>query len=226
MLRAYYAEEKWTRLRVVAWPDNHNGQLIERAMLTLTPLKQNSPLLDPNDPRMLDPVMGQILGDYQSLRYYGRLHNPCFRCDILEIASHVLGQRVKYLLRCSNDAYPELLTNIPEPPDLHTEDEYGLERLQSPASPFFEVQAYDEQMIIAQDTPIGAPEYWPAGYATKREISFDNYHSWWVADSISLPITVDDEHLGRLLQQVWMANARFPYPPPSGLVDFWQRIAD
>jgi hypothetical protein len=58
MLRAYWADEKWERLRVVAWPDNHNGRLIERAMLTLTPLKQTSPLLDPNDPRMLDPVMG------------------------------------------------------------------------------------------------------------------------------------------------------------------------
>jgi hypothetical protein len=119
-------------------------------------------------------------------------------------------------LHCSNDAYPELLANILEPPDLHIEDEHGLKRLQYLADyPFFEVQAYDEQLIIAQDAPIGTPEYWPAGYTTQKRVDGD--YSW---DSISLPITVDHVRLGRLLQQVWMANARFPYPPPPEL-DFW-----
>jgi hypothetical protein len=142
---------------------------------------------------------------------------------MLRVEPHTLGSRIKYLLRCSNDSYPDILTDVQGSADLFVNKDEDFHNLNKYPGDFdiLEIQAYDEQIVIRGEA-ISNPEYWPAGYPVEQ---FGGGHSWRAAD-IVLPVDVSDDELGRLLLRVWAAKQYLPTPHPQEFTAFWQRIAD
>ena len=222
----YYLHEKWTRLSVLGYVKDKSTEGM--AELTFTPLKQSFPERDrSNDPEMNDPVMGQILADHNLFDDKVKLLNPWFRCNLLQVQPEILGSRIKYLLRCSNDSYPNLLTDTKTPPDLfivNNDERLRMCQRKVTSSISLEIQAYDSQIVILGDVANNT-DYWPKGYLMEpRSFSGGTSFSWWVAEDITLPVDVSDEILGKLLLQVWLARTTPVFPPVPEYVELWGKI--
>lgn len=221
----YFLHEKWTRLRVLGYVKDTSTEGM--ADLTFTPLKQRFPGADENsDPQMKNPVMAQLVGDHNVLRDIGELQNPWFRCNLLQVSPAILGSRIKYLLRCSNDSYPDLLKDAQNAPDLSLvddEEKYKMIHRQTISSVYLEIQAYDSQIVIVGSV-VSNTDYWPKGYLMEPQSFPGTAISWWNAADITLPVDVSDEILGKLLLQVWLARSIPVFPPIPEYVELWNRI--
>ncbi|MFZ6029386.1 MAG: hypothetical protein ACOYYS_16870 [Chloroflexota bacterium] len=218
--KVYFSNENWDRLRVLGWR-TASDDLVARADLTFTPLKQYEPGVDiTTNPEMVDPVMANILSEHNNIKDLCELGKPWFRCNMLQIDPAVLGSRVKYLLRRSNDSYPYLLRNVHDISDLLFDiDESFLKLERFPGNrDLLEIQAYGKQIVIMGGAAT-QPEYWPNGY-----LAGDKYGN--EATDIFLPVNVSNEQLGKLLLRVWAAKEYIPIPHPAEFVAFWQRIKE
>jgi hypothetical protein len=190
----YFLDENWDRLRVMGSAQDLGENFAE---LTFVPFRQKSPAADERtDPQMKDPVIGDILGGYNTIYDLCEFADYRYRCNILELASDILGMKLKYLLRKSISSYPTLFQEPNNTPTaLATEDDTSITKPNENSVRVVELQAYNNQVVISGG-PIANADDWPKGFAVKTV----DYSKAWsfkgiVGQDIVLPSAIGNTDL-------------------------------
>ena len=113
----YFIDQSWDRLRVRGMAKGIGDDFAE---ITFLPYRQTTPALDKRtDPQMKDPVLAEILQSYNTVYDLCEFIDFPYRCNILEESSASLIKHIKYLLRISNNSYPNLFPEIKDGESIH-----------------------------------------------------------------------------------------------------------
>ena len=198
----YFIHQSWDRLRVRGIAKGIGDDFAE---ITFLPYRQTTPALDERtDPQMKDPVLAEILQSYNTVYDLCEFIDFPYRCNILEESSASLIKHIKYLLRISNNSYPNLFPEIKDFPS-------SLEIISKDSDPYpgnisvLDIHAY-ENCILISGGPIANSDDWPKGYAV-REVDYP----WWsycgtVGEDIILASSIGDMEIGDLVKSVWKAK--------------------
>lgn len=228
------ANDKLDRLRVLGFgsPVSIRSKEQTSTEVIFSPVNQVFP-----------PSEDPYAADSNTLNHLCDLVTPWFCCDMFEVAPNVLGQRIKYLLRQTNQSYPEMFSKIKDPGDLcfpnikkyYPRSTTYLEMIRPWKNPapdiVFDIQAYDRQVVITGSAiPNLDSPYWPKDYvdfATRREFEIKSRKLIIASGKdLKIPENTSNETLGKLLLRIWAGRNELPFPPPPEYEDFVQRIMD
>lgn len=173
------------------------------------PVRQHHPAQDERtNPDMKDPVMAEILESYNSVGDLCDFMIPTYHCNIEQELSYVLGNKLKYMMRISNNSYPYLFSDIARIPDSFSilDRAPKLDRYVG-YYPVLDIHAYGEIVLIAGG-PIANATDWPKGYSIievdyrKQGFNFRGI----AGENIVLPSAIGDKELGELVKSVWKAK--------------------
>ena len=198
-------DNHWDRLRTIGSAEDINDGI---ANLTFFPIRQRIPALNiKTRPEMAESGTSQILSEYNTLYDLCELQTrpKCF-CHMIDEELEILGKKIKFQLRMSNFTYPHLFSEIEQIPTALAYLGQEMSALYR-GVPILDIHAYDESILITGG-PIGHAEDWPAGYSVK-EVDYSKrlYKFQGVfGEDITLPSTVSNFELGKLVVAVWRAK--------------------